>query len=60
MSRVGGFDEELGLGSGTPWHSGEEIDYLVRALATGAHLEYDPSLVVTARARGGRRFDRPP
>ncbi len=49
VSRVGRFDQALGLGSGTPWHSGEEIDYLVRALATGAHLEYDPSLVVTHR-----------
>jgi len=47
VSRVGPFDEALGLGSGTPWHSGEEIDYLVRALAAGARLEYDPSLVVT-------------
>jgi GT2 family glycosyltransferase len=46
VSRVGGFDVALGLGSGTPWHSGEEIDYLLRALAAGAHLEYDPSLVV--------------
>jgi GT2 family glycosyltransferase len=47
VSRVGGFDEELGLGSGTPWHSGEEIDYLLRALAAGARVEYDPLLVVT-------------
>jgi glycosyltransferase involved in cell wall biosynthesis len=47
VSRIGRFDEELGLGSETPWHSGEEIDFLVRALATGARIEYDPSLVVT-------------
>jgi glycosyltransferase involved in cell wall biosynthesis len=46
VGRVGRFDERLGLGSGTPWHSGEEIDYLVRALAAGAVIEYDPSLVV--------------
>jgi glycosyltransferase involved in cell wall biosynthesis len=45
--RVGRFDEELGLGSGTPWSSGEEIDYLVRALRAGARIEYDPSFVVT-------------
>ena len=43
---VGRFDEQLGLGSGTPWHSGEEIDYLLRALGVGARIEYDPSLVV--------------
>ena len=39
--------ERLGLGSGTRWSSGEEIDFLVRALRVGARLEYDPSLVVT-------------
>ena len=43
---VGAFDEQLGLGSGTPWHSGEEIDYLVRAIDSGARIEYDPELVV--------------
>lgn len=47
VRRVGVFDESLGLGSGTPWSSGEEIDYLVRALRLGVRLEYDPSLVVT-------------
>lgn len=47
VGRVGGFDERLGLGSGTPWSSGEEIDFLVRALYAGARIEYDPSLVVT-------------
>ena len=47
IDRIGAFDENLGLGSGTPWSSGEEIDYLVRALDAGARIEYDPSLVVT-------------
>jgi glycosyltransferase involved in cell wall biosynthesis len=47
VDRVGGFDEGLGLGSGTPWASGEEIDYVVRALRGGARLDYDPSLVIT-------------
>jgi GT2 family glycosyltransferase len=47
VERVGAFDPALGLGSDTPWSSGEEIDYLVRALAEGARIEYDPSLVVT-------------
>jgi GT2 family glycosyltransferase len=46
VAEVGGFDEQLGLGSGTRWSSGEEIDYLVRALDTGARIEYDPSLIV--------------
>jgi glycosyltransferase involved in cell wall biosynthesis len=43
---VGPFDERLGLGSGTPWGSGEEIDYLVRAVRAGARIEYDPELTV--------------
>ena len=47
IAAVGEFDEQLGLGSGTPWSSAEEIDYLVRAVRTGARIEYDPSLVVT-------------
>lgn len=46
VERVGGFDDALGLGAGTPWSSGEEVDYLVRALRIGARIEYDPSLVV--------------
>ena len=46
VERLGPFDEELGLGSGSPWHSGEEIDYLLRALDAGARIEYDPSLVI--------------
>jgi glycosyltransferase involved in cell wall biosynthesis len=46
VDRVGAFDERLGLGSSEPWSSGEEIDYLVRAIRDGARIEYDPSLVV--------------
>jgi len=46
VTRVGPFDEQLGLGSSTPWHSGEEIDYLVRAVSAGARIEYDPDLTV--------------
>lgn len=50
VEQVGAFDERLGLGSGTPWSSGEEIDYLVRALDAGARLAYDPELsIVHAR-----------
>jgi len=46
VSRVGRFDERLGLGSGKPWSSGEETDYVIRALEAGARIEYDPSLVI--------------
>jgi GT2 family glycosyltransferase len=47
VDRIGAFDERLGLGSGTPWSSGEEVEYVVRALRAGARIEYDPTLVVT-------------
>jgi glycosyltransferase involved in cell wall biosynthesis len=43
---VGPFDERLGLGSSEPWSSGEEIDYLIRTVKTGARIEYDPAVVV--------------
>jgi glycosyltransferase involved in cell wall biosynthesis len=42
VERVGAFDEALGL----PSSSGEEIDYLIRALDAGARIEYDPTIVV--------------
>jgi glycosyltransferase involved in cell wall biosynthesis len=46
VRRVGDFDEQLGLGSGTPWSSGEETEYLVRAVTDGARIDYDPALIV--------------
>ena len=42
VERVGAFDEALGLPSG----SGEETDYLIRALDAGARIAYDPTIVV--------------
>ncbi len=51
VRQIGDFDEQLGLGSGNAWSSGEEIDYLVRAVDTGARIEYDPSLVVVREER---------
>jgi GT2 family glycosyltransferase len=47
VEKVGTFDEQLGLGSGNPWSSGEEIDFLVRVLHTGARISYEPALTVT-------------
>jgi glycosyltransferase involved in cell wall biosynthesis len=44
--RVGEFDVRLGVGAGTPYGSGEETDYLIRAMADGFRAEYRPSLVV--------------
>ena len=42
VERVGSFDETLGL----PSRSGEETDYLIRALDAGARIAYDPTLVI--------------
>ena len=47
VERVGPFDETLGL----PDSSGEEIDYLIRALDAGARIDYDPTLVVEHPAK---------
>jgi glycosyltransferase involved in cell wall biosynthesis len=47
VARVGPFDEALGLGAGTPWSSGEEVDYVIRAVRSGARIAYEPGLVVT-------------
>ena len=46
VEKVGRFDEQLGLGSHGPWSSGEEIDYLIRAVKEGARIRYDPTLTV--------------
>lgn len=41
---VGRFDERMG--GGAPWASGEDIDYIIRAVEAGYYLRYDPDLVV--------------
>lgn len=46
VRRIGEFDESLGVGSGTEFGSGEETDYLIRAVEAGAALEYLPEHVV--------------
>lgn len=46
IAAVGSFDERLGVGSGTPWPAAEETDYLLRAIATGARIWYDPVFTV--------------
>lgn len=44
--RVAGFDETLGPGAGTPWVSGEDNDYMLRALKLGFNVYFDPALIV--------------
>jgi len=46
VARVGGFDETLGVGAGTPWGAGEESDYLMRAMECGFSLRYEPTLEI--------------
>ncbi len=41
---VGFYDESLGAGA--PWGSGEETDYVLRALAAGFRLYYEPTITV--------------
>jgi hypothetical protein len=43
---LGDFDPRLGLGSGRGSTSGEETEYLVRAVRSNARIVYDPSLHV--------------
>ena len=40
------FDEELGVGSGTVYGSGEETDFLLNLIHAGRHLDYCPHMVV--------------
>lgn len=44
IRKIGGFDESLGLGAGTPWASGEDNDLILRTLKTGHHVRYDPAI----------------
>ena len=47
------FDETLGVGAGTPWGAGEETDYLLRLMADGHVLWYDPAVTVWHQGRSG-------
>jgi len=46
IADVGGFDEKLGVGSGTPWGAAEEIDYLIRAVLAGKKLHFEHQLEI--------------
>ena len=43
---VGLFDEGLGIGAKKPFHSGEETDYLIRAIKSDFRIYYDPKITV--------------
>ncbi|CAE6711657.1 MULTISPECIES: glycosyltransferase family 2 protein [Paraburkholderia] len=42
-----GFDEQLGVGSGSRWGAGEEVNFLLGALRVGAAVRYDPALRIS-------------
>ena len=46
LDRVGHFDEGMGVGSAGWYGAGEESDLLLRVLADGGRIAYDPDLVV--------------
>jgi len=46
LAEIGGFDENLGVGSHSPFQSGEEADFLLRALAVGKRVRFFPNLIV--------------
>ncbi|MGH7780000.1 MAG: glycosyltransferase family 2 protein [Candidatus Binataceae bacterium] len=43
---LGGFDETLGPGAGTPWGSAEDHEFVARALEAKLRIFYDPALGV--------------
>lgn len=46
LETIGGFDEMMGPGAGTPWVGGEDIDYPVRAMRAGFTILYLPEIQV--------------
>lgn len=46
IHRIGLFDPMLGVGSGTPYQSGEETDFLLRGIDAGLRGMFDPSVIV--------------
>ena len=44
LERLGGFDEELGIGSFSPWQAAEGPDFVLKALEQARLCYFDPSL----------------
>ena len=44
VSAAGKFDEQLGVGAGSRWGAGEEVNYLLAVLRNGFPVCYDPML----------------
>lgn len=43
---AGGFDEQMGVGAAGPWQAGEESDLVLKMLALGSEIVYEPALTV--------------
>jgi glycosyltransferase involved in cell wall biosynthesis len=46
LDEIGDFDTSIGLGSGSPFQSGEETDLILRAIRERHVFRYDPSIVI--------------
>jgi glycosyltransferase involved in cell wall biosynthesis len=46
VDSVGYFREDIGVGADSPYQSGEESDYFLRALAVGFRMWYEPAFTV--------------
>jgi glycosyltransferase involved in cell wall biosynthesis len=46
VEAIGEFDENLGVGAGTGWEGGEDIDYALRAVEAGYKVYYRPDIRV--------------
>jgi len=46
VERVGEFDEQLGLGAESRWGSGEDSDYILRAVADEFRIFYSPDIKI--------------
>lgn len=44
VAKLNGFDEALGVGSGTKWGAGEEVNYLLGVIDSGVLVTYDPKI----------------
>jgi ADP-heptose:LPS heptosyltransferase/glycosyltransferase involved in cell wall biosynthesis len=44
LERLGGFDEDLGIGCRSPWQAAEGPDFVLKALESSCICYYDPSL----------------
>lgn len=55
---VGSYRENLGLGSSSPYQSGEDLDYMIRSVDRGLCISYQPILTVYHPELSPDRLDR--